>query len=119
MYAQILVEGEMEELAGRVTDAVLTVLADLAAGLEDPDLRSAMGALVLSVRDQLAHAPVDPEPLVRAILHGDPVPVDVPVDVPDPPRLVAPAYWPAVPVISDELFVECAANNPEPSGRPS
>jgi hypothetical protein len=111
MYAQILVESEMEELVGRVTGAVVTALADLAAGLEDPDLRAAMGALVVSARQQLALAPVDPEPLVLAILHGDPVPVDVPVEVPGPPRLAAPAYWPAVPAISDRLFAQHAANS--------
>jgi hypothetical protein len=113
MYAQILVDGEMEELVGRVTDAVVTHLADLAAGLEDPELRSAMGALVVAAGQQLAHAPVDPEPLVQAILHGDPVPVDVPVDVSRPPRLEAPAYWPAVPAISDLLFAQYAPNSPK------
>jgi hypothetical protein len=113
MYAQILVESEMEELVGRVTGAVVTALADLAAGLEDPELRAAMGALVVSARQQLALAPVDPAPLVRAILHGDPVPVDVPVEVPSPPQLVTPAYWPAVPTISDQLFAQYAANTPK------
>jgi len=103
----------MEELVGRVTGAVVTVLVDLAAGLEDPGLRAAMGALVVAARQQLALAPVDPEPLVLAILHGDPVPVDCPVEVPVPPRLAAPAYWPAVPAITDQLFAQHAANSPQ------
>ena len=117
MHAQILVDGEMHDLAGRVTDEVVTVLADLAAGLTDPQLRSAMGALVAGARQQLAAAPVDPEPLVRAILRGDPATPAIdpfaaptPIEAPSAARPDAPAYWPAVPAISDELFAQYAAS---------
>jgi len=139
MYAQILVAEEMEDLAARVTDAVLAALVDRAQQLTDPGLRSAVGAIVVATRKQLSHAPVDPEPLVRAILHGEPAarrPADeadalavapaepvagpVPVDAPSPPGAAAPAYWPAVPAISDELFAQYAANRPkEHDGSPS
>jgi hypothetical protein len=145
MHAQILVEGELEAVVGRVTDAVVTVLADLAAELTDPALRSAMGALVVAARGQLAQAPIDPEPLVRAVLRGDPValptevkeveeveevePGAVPtadppgaavsVDTATPSKVVAPAYWPAVPAISDELFAEYAAQSPQPGADPA
>ena len=114
MYAQILVGAEMEDLAVRVTDAVVTVLADLAGELTDAELRSAMEALVAEAHERLAHEPVDAEPLVRAILCGEPaVPfaMPVPVEVIDPPRPAAPAYWPAVPEISDHLFAEYSANS--------
>jgi hypothetical protein len=138
MYAQILVVDEIHELAGRVTDAVVTVLEDLAAELTDPELRSAMGALVARARHQLAHAPVDPEPLVWAVLHGGSVPpaerspapaapvasadpiaapvlADLPAPaLPAPPAPPAPpAYWPAVPAISDELFARYTASLPK------
>jgi len=139
MYAQILVAEEMEDLAARVTDAVLAALVDRAQQLTDPGLRSAVGAIVVATREQLSHAPVDPEPLVRAILHGEPAarrPADeadalavapaepvagpVPVDAPGPPGAAAPAYWPAVPAISDELFAQYAATRPkEHDGSPS
>lgn len=130
MHAQILVAEEMEDLAGRVTDAVLAVLVNRARQLSDPALRSAVGAVVVTAREQLACAPVDAEPLVWAILHGEPVaaeqPADaadvlaaeptaepvaeaVPLNAPVVPGTATPAYWPAVPEISDELFAEYAA----------
>jgi hypothetical protein len=116
MYAQILVGAEMDDLAVRVTDSVVTVLADLAGELTDPELRSAMRALVVAAHEHLTHEPIDTEPLVRSILRGEPaVPfaVPVPVEVTDPSRPTAPAYWPAVPEISDQLFAEYAANGPK------
>ena len=129
MHAQILVAEEMEDLAGRVTDAVLAVFVDRAEQLTDPALRSAVGALIVTAREQLAHAPVQAEPLVWAILRGEPVAqrpaaaaevlavdptadpaaVAVPANTPGTPGTAAPAYWPAVPAISDELFAEYAA----------
>ncbi|MGV8847795.1 hypothetical protein [Tessaracoccus sp.] len=70
--AQILFAGEVEALAGRVTDAVVTVLDDLGSELTDPGLRVALSALVCAAREKLAHEPVDPAPLVRAVLRRGP-----------------------------------------------
>jgi len=137
----ILYSAEVEDLAGRVTNAAVTAVENLAAELlTDPQVRAAVSALTLAVRDQLAANPVDPAPMVRAILRHAPsgrrladdeedefgfaitpkpvvtvvVPGQVVAILPSPAD-TAPAYWPAVPAISDELFAEYAAANPEPS----
>lgn len=71
MHAQILYSEEVENLAGRVSGAVLDLLADLSSELTDDALRTTVNELVLTVREQLVRQPVDPAPMVRAILRRD------------------------------------------------
>jgi hypothetical protein len=73
MHAQILYSEEVENLAGRVSDAVLDLLADLSTDLKEASLRTAVNELVVTAREQLIRKPVDPAPMVRAILHKDQV----------------------------------------------
>ena len=115
MRAQILVDGEVEDLAGRITNAVLTALVDMAGEVTDPQAHAAVWTFVVAVRERLAQTPVDPEPLMKAILRGDP---SVPVETPLPTVIAAPSYWPAVPEISDELFARYAADSQEPEADP-
>jgi hypothetical protein len=125
MPAQILFGEEVEDLAARVSDAVVGLLADLSSELTDASHRTAVSELVITAREHLARQPVDPAPMVRAILHKDLVgrwlspdgvdghgialaPAVVKIAVLGPPRVApvpvsgfgAPSYWPAVPAIS-------------------
>ena len=73
MHAQILTGDELGNLTGRITDAVIAVLADLASQVAEPALNDAAQALVVATRDQMIRTPVDPAPMMRAILRRDAV----------------------------------------------
>ncbi|MEP7192263.1 MAG: hypothetical protein ABI903_05305 [Actinomycetota bacterium] len=83
MHAQILYSEEVENLAGRVSDAVVDLLADLSSELTDDALRTTVDELVITIREQLIRQPVDPAPMVRAILRRDQVGRRLSPDEPD------------------------------------